>query len=280
MLLHKSILLALASVGAVLLVLALLVRLLENSLTFHPMSRLELTPDDYRLDYREIRLDTGEEGVSLHGWYFAPTDGDLPVLLVCHGNAGNISHRLEWLVPFLGRGWGAVLFDYRGFGLSTGRPSEQGLNRDAKCIYEFMAGELAIRPERIVLFGRSLGGAPVAWLAARFPVGSVVIEGSFSSGAGMARRLFGLLPLHFAARYRWPVAENLRKVKAPVMILHGTDDSVVPFSLGEKLAETVSGPPVVVFRRVEGGGHLNLHLVLGESYYDGIARFVRGGAEP
>ena len=101
MILPKSILLAAGSVGIVLLALAVLVRLLENSITFHPTSRLEITPDDYGLDYRDVRLELPAEKITLHGWWFEPADEDKPVLLICHGNAGNISHRLEWLVPIL-----------------------------------------------------------------------------------------------------------------------------------------------------------------------------------
>lgn len=276
MVLPKSILLAAGSIGVVLLALAILVRLLENSITFHPTSRLELTPDDYGLDYREIRLELAAEHITLHGWRFEPTGAELPVLLVCHGNAGNISHRLEWLVPMLKRGWGAVLFDYRGYGLSSGKPSEQGLYHDCEAVYNYLTDELEIAPGRIVVFGRSLGGAPAAWLAARKPVGRLVLEGSFPSAAAMARRLFGFLPLHYAGRYRWPVAQNLRRVGAPVLVIHGTQDSVVPYALGEKLAASATAGQNVTFRRVEGGDHLNLHHIMGQNYYDEIERFVEG----
>ena len=276
MILPKSILLAFASVSAVLLALALLVRLLENTITFHPSGTLEITPDDYGIDYRELSLKPAGEDISLHGWYFAPAAENSPVMIVCHGNAGNISHRLEWLVPFLRRGWGAVLFDYRGYGLSDGKPSEQGLYRDSGAVYDYVTGELGIAEERVVIFGRSLGGAPAAWLAANRKASRLILEGTFTSGADIARRLFGLLPFHFAARYRWPVAENLRKVDEPVMVIHGTADSVVPFNLGEKLAAGAVEGQKVMFRRVEGGDHLNLHHIIGEKYYKDIERFVRG----
>ncbi len=276
MFLPKSILLAAGSIGVVLLGLAILVRLLEDSITFHPTSRLELSPDDYGLDYREIRVQPAGEHLSLHGWLFDPASEKHPVLLVCHGNAGNISHRLEWLVPMLQLGWGAVLFDYRGYGLSGGKPSEQGLYRDSEAVYDYLTIELGIAPERIVLFGRSLGGATAAWLAARKPVGRLVLEGTFTSAAAMSRRLFGFLPLHRAGRYSWPVAQNLKLVRSPVLIIHGTDDSVVPFVLGKKLAGSATEGQNVTFRRVEGGDHLNLHHVIGKGYYDEIERFVGG----
>ncbi len=277
MVLSKSILLAAGSIGVVLLALAILVRLLENSITFHPTGRLELTPDDYGLDYRQFRLELAGENVELFGWQFDPADDKSPVLLVCHGNAGNISHRLEWLVPLLKLGWGAVLFDYRGYGLSGGKPSEQGFYRDVGAVYDYMTGTLKVAPERIVLLGRSLGGAPAAWLAARKPVGRLILEGTFTSAAAISRTLFGFLPLHYAGRYRWPVAENLRLVRAPVLIIHGTQDSVVPYALGEKLAAGAAEGQKVAFLRVEGGDHLNLHHVIGKKYYDEIRRFVVGG---
>ena len=274
MILPKSILLGIACLGAVMLVLALLVRLMENSITFHPTGNLELNPADYGLDYREIRLTPGERGVTLHGWYFAPADGKAPVLLVCHGNAGNISHRLEWLVPFLRRGWGALLFDYRGYGLSTGKPTERGLYKDAETAYEFLAGTEGLEPRRIVIFGRSLGGAVGTWLAARKQCGRLVLEGTFTSGAAISRRIFGFIPLHLATRYRWNTARELEAVKAPVLILHGTSDSVVPFELGQDLVEIKPAGRKLEFVRVDGGDHLNLHLILGTGYYDTVERFV------
>ncbi len=277
MFLPKSILLAVGSIGIVLLAMAILVRLLENSITFHPTSRLEITPDDYGLDYREIRVELTGEKITLHGWYFSAASAQLPVLIICHGNAGNISHRLEWLVPMLKLGWGAVLFDYRGFGLSGGKPSEQGLYHDSEAIYDYVTITLGVEPRRLVLFGRSLGGAPAAWLAARKPVGKLILEGTFSSAAAISRRLFGYLPLHYAGRYRWPVAQNMRKVRVPVLIIHGTEDSVVPFSLGEELAASAADGQDITFRRIEGGDHLNLHHILGEKYYEELARFVGGG---
>jgi fermentation-respiration switch protein FrsA (DUF1100 family) len=260
MIFPKSILLLLACVALVIIVLALLVRLLENSITFHPTSNLELEPSDYGLDYRDVD--------------FPPRLDSAPVVLLCHGNAGNISHRLEWAVPLVRKGWGLLMFDYRGYGHSTGSPDEQGLYSDAAAALEFLTEREKIAPGRIVLFGRSLGGAVATWLAARKQVGRLVLEGTFTSGAGMARSVFGLLPLHLAARYSWNNEKEIRNVTAPVLIIHGTADKVVPYVLGEKLYQSIAGRRDVRFRRVDGGDHLNLHLVIGQEYYDLIAEFV------
>ena len=135
MALFKSVLTLLLYAAAVLTVLLLIVRLLEDRLTFHPTAELEFQPGEFGLKYEEAIIRVGAND-SLHGWYFPPADSSAPVLLIFHGNAGNISHRLEWLAPFIERGLGALLFDYRGYGLSSGRPSEKSFNQEALAVWE------------------------------------------------------------------------------------------------------------------------------------------------
>lgn len=272
MALVKSIFLGILSVAAVLLVLAILVRLLENWMTFHPWRELEFKPENFGLSAEEVRIQSGG-GDTIHGWYFKPGRANAPVIVLFHGNAGNISHRLELLAPFVRRGLGALLFDYRGYGLSTGKPSEKAFQEDALAVWDYLTQVKGIAPERLVAFGRSIGAAPATYLAAGRKVGRLVLEGSFTSGGDLARRIFGYLPLHLAMKNNWEVSRTLKRVRVPVMILHGRLDDVVPFSLGEKLAREHSAGQVV-FWAVEGGGHLDLYAVLGESYYERIERFL------
>lgn len=274
MVLFKSLSLGFLSVAFVLAALALLVRLLENRLTFYPWREFESLPEDYGLEYEEIRL-SPTPGDTIYGWYFRPRLLDAPILLVCHGNAGNISHRLEWLAPFIAQGLGAVLFDYRGYGLSSGKPGETAFREDALAVWEFLTRQKGIAPRNITVFGRSLGGAPATWLTAGRGAGHLVLEGVFGHGKEMAAKIFGFLPVHLVMKNRWEVAESLKQVRAPVLIIHGTRDEVVPFRLGERLARR-SDPLRVTFWPVEGGGHLDLHRVLGEEYYQRILKFIQG----
>jgi len=261
------------SLVIVVLVLLLIVRLLENRLTFYPQRDYDCRPEDFGLSYEEITLRPSGDA-TIYGWYFKPRAEEGCVLVIFHGNAGNISHRLQWLAPFIWRGLGAVLFDYRGYGHSTGSPSEKAFQQDALALWDFLVDKKGLAPENIVSFGRSLGGAPAAFLASERRVGCLILEGAFTHGRDMARKIFGFLPVHLVMKNHWDVVSRLAKVESPVMILHGTMDEIVPFSLGEKLAEGCSGKEVLWWP-VQGGGHLDLHIILGETYYERIAEFVR-----
>lgn len=269
----KSLWVGSLSLLIVLLILALLIRLLENRLTFYPTSELEELPESYNLPYEEVLLKPAGGG-TIHGWYFPAAEENAPVLVIFHGNAGNISHRLYWLTPFVRRGNGALLFDYRGYGSSVGKPSEKSFQEEAIAVWDYLVGTRALAAQRLVLFGRSLGSVPAAYLAAERKVGGLILEGAFRRGADMVQQIFGFLPLHWLMKNRWEVAEALSRTRVPTLIIHGTADEVVPFKLGEKLAET-KGPTRLDWWPVAGGSHLDLHLLLGESYYERVDKFAR-----
>jgi uncharacterized protein len=261
------------SLLAVLLILALLLRLLENRMTFFPSAELSEHPDNYGLAHEELMIEVAEGG-TVHGWHFPAAEQNAPVLVIFHGNAGNISHRLDWLAPFLRRGLGALLFDYRGYGKSTGRPSEKNFQQDALIIWDYLTKTKKLPCGSLILFGRSIGSAPAAYLAANRPVGGLIMEGAFFRGADMARQIFGFLPVQLIMKNRWEVAEALSKTQVPVLITHGTEDEVVPFKLGKKLAET-KGPDDLEWWPVSGGRHLDLHILQGANYYDRMEKFAR-----
>ncbi len=264
------------SLLVVLLVVTLLIRLLENLLTFYPTAELEEHPDSYHLAYEEVLLKPAGGG-TLHGWYFPAAEENAPVLVIFHGNAGNISHRLEWLAPFVQHGIGALLFDYRGYGNSLGRPSEKSFQEDATAVWDYLVETRGLSVRRLVLFGRSLGSAPAVYLASRRQVGGLILEGAFCRGKDMARQVFGFLPMHLFMKNRWEVAGALSGVRVPALIIHGTADEVVPFELGERLAET-KGPTSLEWWPIPGGGHLDLHMLLGKRYYERIEEFARASA--
>ncbi|HLA40016.1 MAG TPA: alpha/beta hydrolase [Candidatus Glassbacteria bacterium] len=273
MLLFKSVILAVLSVAAVVFALGVLIRLMENRLTFHPMRELEAFPADYGLAAEDVSIVSGPAGDKLHGWYFSASDGNQPVLLICHGNAGNISHRLDWLAPLVRRGWGALLFDYRGYGRSTGSPSEEGLYQDTEAAYEFLLKQKAVAAERLIVFGRSIGGAPAVRLGVERPCRKLVLEGVFTSGKDMSRSIFGALPGYYFTKYRWDVIGLIGAVRVPVLVIHGTRDRVVPFELGRRLAEA-GNKKLVSFWAVDGADHLEGSALAGGRYYDRIADFV------
>ncbi|MEA2062665.1 MAG: alpha/beta hydrolase [Gemmatimonadota bacterium] len=265
------------SLVLVLLVLALLLRLLESWMTFYPGGTLEANPADYGLAHENMLFDCADGG-TIHGWYFPPADQEAPVLIIFHGNAGNISHRLDWIAPLVNSGTGALLFDYRGYGKSRGAsPSEKTFRQDAETVYEHLKLSRGLETKRLIPFGRSLGSYPAAWLAAHHPVGGLILEGAFGSGKQMARQMFGFLPAHLVMKNRWEVAGNLARAGAPALIVHGTADNVVPFILGAGLAKT-ERQAATEWWPVQGGSHLDLHLVLGEKYYQRLREFARSAA--
>jgi uncharacterized protein len=181
------------------------------------------------------------DGEELDAW-FVPARRERAVLLFFHGNAGNISHRLDSLRIFHGLGLSVLIIDYRGYGRSTGRPTEQGTYEDARAAWRHLVEERGVPPERIVVFGRSLGGAVAAWLAARTRPAGLIVESAFRSVPSLRPRLYWFLPVRRLARSstRWSAA---RPVQAPVLVVHSREDEIIPFRHGEALfAAAVRGP--------------------------------------
>ncbi|MCH6572947.1 MAG: alpha/beta fold hydrolase, partial [Proteobacteria bacterium] len=156
----------------------------QPSMIFFPYATLDQTPADWGLAYEEVFLDT-EDGVRLHGWYI-PRHGSKQTLLFFHGNAGNISHRGASVEIFHRLGLNVFIFDYRGYGMSQGKPVENGLYKDARAAWRYLTKERGFDQEDIILFGRSLGGAVAAELAAEIQPGGLILESTFSSAKDVA----------------------------------------------------------------------------------------------
>ena len=248
--------------------------LLERFFVYYPTGPLEETPEGWPVAYKEVHFET-EDGIRLHGWFF-PLDGEGPVILFCHGNAGNISHRLENVRLLLERKLRVFIFDYRGYGKSGGSPSEKGLYRDGLAAYDYLATRERIAPDKIVAFGRSLGASVAIEIALHRAVGSVILESGFTSTRDMAKTMFlfclfsPLLPAHFNN------LEKIPKVAAPTLIIHGEFDEIVPFSMGKKLFKAAREPKS--FYPLPGAGHNDTYLAGGEAYFKTFASFARSPA--
>lgn len=213
-------------------------------------------PDVIGLEYEDVRLTT-TDGERLHGW-FVPHPSARATLLFAHGNAGNISHRLDSIRLFHDLGLAVLIFDYRGYGLSSGTTTEQGTYRDADAAWHYLVDERGISPAAIVLFGRSLGAAVIADLAARARPGAVILESAFTSVPDMAARLYPWLPVRWLASYRYDNAEKVRKFTAPVMVIHSRDDEIIPFGQGEQLFAAANEPKQ--FLELDGGHNDGFHV--------------------
>lgn len=212
--------------------------LLQDHLVYHPgvpSREVVRSPADAGLEHRDIRLQT-DDGVALAGWYVPAPAADAPVVLFFHGNAGNIGHRLETLRLLHDAGLSSLIIDYRGFGDSEGQPSEAGTYRDADAAWRWLTIDQAVPPQRIVLFGRSLGGAVAAELAARTGPAGLVLESAFTSLPDLAAALYPWIPVRLLIRYQYDTADALRRFEGPILVAHSPADELIPFAHAQRLA--------------------------------------------
>ena len=268
-----QILLAIAAVyGAILI----LVYLFQPRLVFMPTRVVHSTPSDAGLSYEAVTL-RASDGVKLSAW-FIPADKPRATLLFCHGNAGNIADRLESFVLFQDLRLSVFIFDYRGYGASEGKPTEQGTYLDATAAWDYLVKERQIPPSQIVLFGRSLGGAVAAWLAVEQAPAALILESTFTSVPDMGARLYPFLPVRLLARIHYNTKDRIRQVKCPVLVVHSPQDEIVPYAFGRKLFELANPPKE--FLEITGS-HNDGFLTSGRRYSDGLDAFLsRHLAEP
>lgn len=217
------------------------------------------TPDDLGLAYETVELAT-DDGETLHGW-FVPAPDAAGTVLFFHGNAGNISHRMGYLLMFYRLGYNTFIIDYRGYGQSSGAPSESGTYKDAQAAWQYLTEKKDIAPSNVVLFGESLGGAVAAWLAVREKPALLVLASAFTSVPDMGAKLYPFLPIRLLSRFEYNTLEYLRSVDCPVFIAHSPQDEIVPFEQGRALYEAAPDPKQ--FLELQGGAQQRFHLHAG-----------------
>ena len=244
----------LISASAVVLLLFFFIRLLEQKSLYFPFRDIEVTPGDMGLAYEEIFLET-RDSVRISGWY-VPSPVARATVLFCHGNGGNISHRLEKIKILHDMNVNILIFDYRGYGTSEGRPSEKGLYRDGEAAYAWLVNEKNVPPREIIGYGESLGAAVVIDLAAKHELGGLIIEGGFTSVRDMARHYLPFIPRFFVSD-SFNSAEKIAALTVPKLHFHSPGDEVVPFKIGKKLYERAAEPKELAELR---GGHNDAFL--------------------
>jgi hypothetical protein len=227
------------------------------------------TPDDLGLDYEAVELAT-DDGETLHGW-FVPAPGAKATVLFFHGNAGNISHRMGYLAMLYSLGYNTFILDYRGYGESSGVPSESGTYRDAQAAWQYVTVKKGIAPSEIVLFGESLGGAVAAWLATRKEPGLLVLASAFTSVPDMGAKLYPFLPVRLLSRFDYDTLEYLKAVTCPVFVAHSPQDEIVPFAQGQALYEAAPAPKQ--FLELQGG-HNNGFIYMQEDWVKALGDFI------
>lgn len=251
--------------------LAGFVFLAQSHLIYYPEigRTVSATPGDVGLAYEDIEFPTAD-GETLHGWLIPAPDAAGTVLLF-HGNAGNISHRLDYLLMFYRLGYSTFIFDYRGYGQSSGNPSESGTYLDAEAAWRYLAGERRADPRRIVLFGESLGGAVAAWLAAHENPGLLVIASVFTSIPDMAAKLYPYLPGRLLSQFEYNTLAYLQDVTCPVFVAHSPEDDIVPFEQGRALYQAAPEPKRLLELQ---GGHNDGFIFMQEDWVKSLEEFI------
>jgi len=262
-----------AAAVSIYLLLGVMLFFMQERMIFLPRlpgRQLEATPRDVGFDYVDVNFKTAD-GLTLHGWYIYAHNPRGTVLFL-HGNAGNISHRLDSVAIFHELGFNTFIIDYRGYGQSEGKPGEQGTYLDADAAWQHLLTERGEDPARIVVFGRSLGGAVAAWLATKHKPAALIVESSFTSVAEMAAHLYPYVPVGFILRLRYPVIDFVSRITCPVLIVHSRDDEIIPFAMGKALYRAAPGPKAFLEL---AGDHNSGFLMLPDRYRQKLAEFIR-----
>ena len=254
-----------------LLALKLLVWWLEPKLAFFPIRGVQATPSDVGVPFQDVQIETAD-GERLHAWWLERRDGIAQVVFF-HGNGGNLSLWLDILAEMWRRGFSVLAVDYRGYGASTGRPSEQGLYRDGEATVRAFRERLRKDGLPIIYWGRSIG-APVATHAANAAKpDALVLETSMPDVRSVLRTNPILWLLSFFSSYQFPTSRLLESYDGPLLVIHGDADTIVPFGGGRRVFDRApTGRKTFVV--IPGADHNDLHIVDPRMYWSSIEKFI------
>lgn len=244
----------------------------ENKIIYHPYKYPDgfWEPESFGLKVEDIYFESGD-GVKLHGWY-VPGKEPVATLLWYHGNAGNLTHRLENILELRPLKLNIFIFDYRGYGRSEGKPDQPGVYLDSQAAYDTLLKVKKVDPENLILFGRSLGGVCAIEVASKNPAAALILESTFTSAKEMANKVFPFFPLKFLIKSKYDAIDRVPTLTIPKLFLHGTEDEIVPYSMGRKLFTAAAEPKE--FYDIKGAGHNDTWHTGGKEYFDTLERFI------
>ncbi len=258
-------------------VMAAFVYYRQSSLIYYPNMpgrNLVASPERIGLKYQDVQFVT-EDNINLHGW-FIPNHAAKGTVLFFHGNAGNISHRLESIDIFHQLDLNVFIIDYRGYGQSEGKVSEQGTYRDAEAAWDHLTQTRGINAKQIIIFGRSLGASIASWLARKHTPAALIIESGFSSVPSMAKRFYPFLPVSWLTHFKYDTKNHVKSIACPVLVAHSRNDDIIPFDEGREIF--AAAPEAKQFLEMRGG-HNDGFIISGPIYVEGLRSFIHGNLE-
>jgi fermentation-respiration switch protein FrsA (DUF1100 family) len=249
---------------------ALILYYMQPKFLYSPVREIPYTPDELGLDFESVTFNAAD-GLQLSGWYIPVQNAELTVLF-CHGNGGNMMHRLDSINILYNLGLSCFIFDYRGYGYSRGKPTEEGTYLDARAAYKWLTENKKIPPDKIIVFGRSLGGSIAAQLTSKVTAIALIIESAFTSYVDIARKFYPYMPVRWFASFAYKTIDYVKDVRCPVMIIHSKNDEIVPFEFGLELYQAANEPKefVEIF-----GSHNDGFLVSGEIYKNAWTKWLK-----
>lgn len=241
----------------------------QDGIVYFPDREMVRPADVGMFAIEEIPLKT-EDGLTIWSWY-APAREERASLIFCHGNAGNLTSSHNHLTFFNSMGISVLAFDYRGYGKSEGRPTEEGTYRDAEAAWRYLTEVRGKPVDTIILYGHSLGGAVAAELATRRRPAALILESAFTSLPDLGEQHYPWLPVRLISRYKYGTIDKIASVSCPKLIIHSPADEIIPFSHGKTLYEKAAPPKEFL---VAGGGHNDAIFVSRGTFQEGIRAFL------
>jgi fermentation-respiration switch protein FrsA (DUF1100 family) len=268
---QKRVMRLLITAAVVVGALKLFVWWLEPRMAFYPIRGVQETPATVGLAFTDVRIPT-EDGETLHAWWLQHPSPRAQVIF-WHGNGGNLSLWLDVIAELRRRGFSVLAVDYRGYGASTGRPSERGLYRDAEASVQLFTERLRTPDTPVIYWGRSIGSAVAAYVASKTPPPALVLESPFPDIRTILRTNPVLWALSFLSSYRFTTSKYLERYQGPLLVVHGDADSIIPFSAGRRVFDRARSS-LKRFVVVQSADHNDLHIVNPIAYWRGIDEFI------
>jgi uncharacterized protein len=267
-LIRQMYIILIATVSAYLLVCLLLV-CFQNRFVFVPRSNLFITPKECKLEYEDLSLKSSD-GNTINAWYVPAKDAEYTVLF-CHGNAGNLSNRIETVDHYHRLGFNFLIFDYPGYGKSTGGPTDKNILESAEAAWKYLTENRKIPENKIIVIGRSLGGVPASHLAAKYKPAMLCSEAAFISSKEVAKDIMPILPTSILVRINLPTGKNIAKANCPVLIIHSPHDEIIKYRHGKALFKLAPEPKEL---HSLGGGHNDCWFVDQKNYGNIFKKFL------